>query len=147
MPEEERFNKGPVAIIECPECIPCNPCQQACARGAIQRFQNITDLPVINFDLCNGCGNCIAVCPGLAIYVIEKNYSPTTSLIKIPYEMLPIPTKNDPCDILSRDGSVIGKGTVVKVQKYSFNPKARVLWIEIPKELFKEARNVRMVKE
>jgi Fe-S-cluster-containing hydrogenase component 2 len=147
MPEEERLNKGSVAIIECPEHIPCNPCQQACPRGAIQPFQNITDLPVINFDLCNGCGNCIAVCPGLAIYVIEKNFTPDTSLMKIPYEMLPIPEKNDICDILSREGSVIGRGRVERVQKYAFNPKGRVIWVEIPKKLYKEARNVRMVKE
>ena len=72
MPDEERMNSGAVAIIECPEHIPCNPCQEACSRGAIQLFEKITDLPVIDFERCNGCGNCIAVCPGLAIYVLKK---------------------------------------------------------------------------
>lgn len=147
MPDEERMNTGPVAIIECPEHIPCNPCQEACSRGAIQLFEKITDLPVIDFDRCNGCGNCIAVCPGLAIYVLQKEYEPNFSLIKIPYEMLPIPEKGDRCDILSRDGSVIGQGFVERVQKYSFNPKGRVLWIKIPKELHKVARNIRVVNE
>jgi len=29
-PSIERINKGPVAVIECFQNIPCNPCQTAC---------------------------------------------------------------------------------------------------------------------
>lgn len=145
MPSEERFDKGAVAIIECPEHIPCNPCQEACPRNAIERFKTITDTPIINFDQCNGCGSCIAACPGLAIYVIHKDYKEGQSLLKIPYELLPIPSVGETCEVLNRAGEVIGEGEIVRVQSFRVNPKGRVLWISIPKEIYKEARNGRMV--
>ena len=31
-PSDERFAKGPVAICECVQEIPCNPCEAACPR-------------------------------------------------------------------------------------------------------------------
>ena len=34
-PSEERFAKGPVAIAECVQEIPCNPCEAACPMHAI----------------------------------------------------------------------------------------------------------------
>ena len=34
-PSEERMRKGPVAIAECVEHIPCNPCETSCPFHAI----------------------------------------------------------------------------------------------------------------
>ena len=30
LPSDERYAEGPVAIIECVQEIPCNPCEAAC---------------------------------------------------------------------------------------------------------------------
>ena len=68
-PSEERMRKGPVAVIECVQEIPCNPCQAACPKKAITIGENITHLPVLDQEVCIGCGICISRCPGLAIFV------------------------------------------------------------------------------
>ena len=44
-PPEERMAKGRVAVIECVQEIPCNPCENACRLGAITIGEQITNLP------------------------------------------------------------------------------------------------------
>ncbi len=144
-PDKERIEEGPVAIIECVQLIPCNPCQDACPRTAILPFEKMTDSPVIDHSKCNGCSICMAYCPGLAIYILDYHYTDTTSLIKIPYEMLPLPEKDDEVDLYDRSGKVVGKGKVIKVQSFKNNPKTYIVWVEIPKALYKTARNIKVV--
>lgn len=66
-PSSERVRKGPVAVIECVEEIPCNLCEAACPYGAIEVGEPIINLPTLLEDKCTGCGVCIASCPGLDI--------------------------------------------------------------------------------
>ncbi len=86
MPTRKRMEQGPVAIIECIQEIPCDPCVDACRKGAIQIGEDITRPPRLLEEKCNGCGSCIAECPGLAIFVADLNHSPEEALLKIPYE-------------------------------------------------------------
>lgn len=49
-PSEERFEEGPVAVIECLQEIPCNPCETACKAGAIEVGEPITKIPVLHVE-------------------------------------------------------------------------------------------------
>ena len=69
MPSKERLEQGAVAVIECAQEIPCDPCEGACPAGAIHVGELITNLPALAADKCTGCGLCIPVCPGLAIFL------------------------------------------------------------------------------
>ncbi|HIP99899.1 TPA: 4Fe-4S dicluster domain-containing protein, partial [Candidatus Bipolaricaulota bacterium] len=71
VPPLERLRRGACAVIECVEEIPCNPCEESCPVGAIRIGEKITTLPVIDFDRCTGCGTCLGVCPGLAIFLVD----------------------------------------------------------------------------
>jgi len=48
LPARDRLAKGPVAVIECVQNIPCNPCEAACPARAITVGQPITALPVLD---------------------------------------------------------------------------------------------------
>ena len=72
LPSDERYAKGPVAVIECVQEIPCNPCEAACRFGAIHIGDPITNLPTCSHDKCTGCGVCVSKCPGLAIFIVNK---------------------------------------------------------------------------
>lgn len=135
VPSKERLAKGPVAIMECFEKIPCNPCYTSCKRGAIKEFEDINDRPQLNVDICNGCGVCISNCPGLAIFVVDESYSDTEALVKIPYEFLPLPEEGTYVTGLDREGKPVCRAKVVKVQNSKAQDRTPVVSLAVPKEL------------
>ncbi len=141
-PAKDRLSKGPVAVIECFQKIPCDPCYTACNRDAIQPFEDINELPTINNDNCNGCGICVAYCPGLAIFVIDETYSNTEALIKIPWEFLNLPKEGEIVPGINREGEEAASVTVKKVQPSPKKNGAYVLWLSVPKELAFEIRSI-----
>ena len=44
----EQLKRGPHAVIECTEVIPCNPCCTACPQGAITMVEGLSSLPCLN---------------------------------------------------------------------------------------------------
>ena len=142
IPDKKRLAKGPVVIIECFQKIPCDPCAISCKLGAIKPFKDINDLPIVDFDKCTGCGICISSCPGLAVFVIDMNYSDEKSLIKLPHEMLPLPEKGEDVYALDRAGSILGKVKVVRVLK--IKNKTNIISLEVPKSMAMEVRSIKM---
>jgi len=146
-PSEERFNKGPIAIVECTEEIPCNPCEVACKFKAIKIGKPITNIPILDENLCIGCGLCIAKCPGLAIFLVDKTYSDKEGLISFPYEYLPLPITGSIVEAINREGKVVSSGKVIKVlNKKSFD-RTPVVTIAIPKEKLDEVRGIKRLEE
>lgn len=132
------------AVLECAQEIPCNPCQNCCPVGAISLTgADMTSLPVIDMDKCIGCGTCIAVCPGMAIFVIDPDYSETLCQIEIPYEFLPIPEKGEAVGVYGRDGQYLCEGTVSKVRKVEKFDHTVILGFTCPKEYGMQARAIR----
>ena len=144
VPSEERLNKGPAAVFECFQKIPCNPCVYSCPYEAVKPFKDINDIPYVDYDKCVGCGMCISACPGLAIFVVNKNYTKDTSTVSIPYEFLPKPRSNDTVDVLNRKGEKICKGKVIRVVDGKKQDHTTVITVEIPKEFYMEARNIKV---
>ncbi|MEW6546062.1 MAG: 4Fe-4S binding protein [Bacillota bacterium] len=142
MPPEEVRRRGPVAIFECFERIPCDPCYWACKRGAVRPFKDINDLPGVDWERCNGCGLCVAACPGLAVFVVHEGYTDSTSLIKLPYEFLPLPEVGQVVEALDREGNCVGEARVVKVQRSREKVGTPVLWIEVERDLAHVVRNI-----
>lgn len=144
-PEELWKNKkGGLVVVECPQRIPCNPCNTSCPTGAIIPFEDINDNPSIDYAKCTGCALCVAVCPGLACFVIDMTFSEDKALFKLPYEMLPIPAKGQVVDCLDREGKTVAQGTVENVTEPK-KDKTRVLHISAPKNLADSIRAVRVV--
>lgn len=140
VPSEDRRKKGPVAVIECFQEIPCNPCSTACSAGAIKQLDDINKCPQIDHDRCTGCGICVAKCPGLAIFIIDESYSKEEALVKIPYEFLPLPKEGSFVTGLNREGKPVCRAKVVKIQNTKSQDRTPVISLAVPKEFSMEVR-------
>lgn len=142
LPSEERLRKGRIAVIECIQDIPCNPCAIACKVGAIDKPQ-ISTPPTVDMEMCTGCRRCVGVCPGLAIFVLhikgDKGY------VSLPYEMSPIPKVGQEVILLDRAGVEVGKGKVTEAYKPIKDDTTYLVTVETPKpEMVYEVRAIRV---
>jgi Fe-S-cluster-containing hydrogenase component 2 len=137
MPTIKQLERG-VAILECVQEIPCNPCVDSCPVHAIS-MKDINAPPVNDFDTCIGCGKCVGICPGLAIFVVKVKGD--TAWVTLPYEFVPVPKVGDQVKALDRTGAVQGNARVTKVVKQG---KTHVVTIESESSLAMTIRNIRV---
>jgi len=136
LPPEERLRRGPVAVTECVEEIPCNVCATACSSGAI-RVEGMRGRPRVDWDRCTGCGVCVGVCPGQAMFVV--GFAGDEGRVTLPYEFLPKLRAGDKVWLLSRRGERVGLGEVERVFEVN---KTQVVTVKVPKQLVWEVRAV-----
>lgn len=129
------------ALIECPQCIPCNPCETSCPTKAIEVGGNLNGIPWVNYEACTGCGICALKCPGLAIFMVQQKGE--RSVIGIPYELLPLPEKGDRVLAQDRMGSILGEVPVIRVMKNQ-KEKTHLVFLEVPTEWVHQVRSLKV---
>ena len=137
LPDKERRRLKGYAIIECFQEIPCDPCTKACPKGAILPMSNINDKPEIDLDKCDGCGNCISQCPGLAIFAVKE--MGRDAIVKIPHEFT-APKVGKLAKVADRQGKRIGKFPVERVLKTK--SRTNIVWLKVPVELANKIRAI-----
>ena len=143
-PSLKIITKHPVAISECIQEIPCNPCVTPCPVQAIS-MEGINGIPEINFERCTGCGKCVSICPGLALFLVGIRNG--KGMVTLPFEMLPVPLKGEKVYLLDRKGKEIGQGNVLRVIFPDKSTKSAVITVSFDNiELIKSVRNIRSLK-
>ena len=144
VPSAARRAKGPVAVIECIQLIPCNPCETSCKADAISVGADITALPKLDEDKCIGCYTCITVCPGQAIFVVDESLEGDQATVAMPYEFLPLPEKGEKVTALDRSGAELGEAEVVRVRTGKKTDQTAMVTIKVPKKWTMTARALRL---
>ena len=145
MPSSERLQQGPVAIIECVEQIPCNPCVDSCPQGAITMPGGLNEIPRLDAGACTGCGLCISSCPGLAIFVVDLSGEGETAAVSLPFEFLPLPEKGQRVTTLDRTGEELGPAEVLRVQSGRRVDRTPVVTIAVPRKWALQARSIKPI--
>ena len=146
-PSDERLNMGPVAVIECIEEIPCNPCETICRKNVIIVGKPITNLPKFECNKCDGCGECIAICPGHAVFVVDKTLSESEASISVPNELQPLHEKDSLVDAIDRNGNIVCEGKIVRVRNPKKYDHTTVVTFSIPKKYLGIVRNFKPRKD
>lgn len=136
-PTKKQLKKG-VAIIECVQKIPCNPCVSVCPTQSIT-MKDINDTPHINYETCTGCGLCVGICPGLAIFLVK--IVDGTAHVTLPYEFLPIPKTGELVKVVNREGEVIGTGTILRTRT---TKNTTIVTVEVPEKLAMDVRHIKV---
>ncbi len=141
LPDEERLARGPVAVIDCRECVPCNPCESACKHKAIRVGRPVTNLPVLDPSRCTGCGRCISRCPGLAIVTLDLSGQGEDACVSVAHELLPRPRPGEPVEAVDNAGDILGQAEVVKVRiGHEGTP---VVTVRLPRAVAARVRGIR----
>lgn len=146
LPSPERRARGPYAMVECFQEIPCNPCSTSCPFDAILPMGDINEIPMIDHDRCTGCGVCAGVCPGLAIFIIDESVGDGTASVTIPYEFRPLPEKGETVRAVNREGCVIGDAIVTRVL-LSKKTKTPLVTVCVAAELVHEVRFFNLIDD
>lgn len=143
VPSEARRHKGPVAVIECTQDIPCNPCEASCKAGAISVGEDITNLPHLDEEKCVGCQTCVFMCPGQAIFMVDESLENGKARVTIPYEFLPLPGKGKTVIALDRSGKELGEALVTGVRKTEKMDETSLVTMEVPREWSMRTRGLK----
>ncbi|MCK4348583.1 MAG: FAD-dependent oxidoreductase [Thermoplasmatales archaeon] len=128
-------NKDVYPAIHCAQEIPCNPCTEACVLQSIKiKESSMMGRPQFEGD-CLGCARCVALCPGLAITLVDKKYdkSKKTARIIIPWEMPEGTIKiGQKVTTTGMNGEIIGKGKVIAIKEAKWQNKRQLVSLELP---------------
>jgi Fe-S-cluster-containing hydrogenase component 2 len=125
LPPEAIVEQKRVALIECVEEIPCNPCAVVCRVDAIQK-ETLCSPAIVDWEKCTGCTLCVAVCPGLSIYL--QAIKDGKGYVTMPYELLPAPKVGMKVKLMDRSGTEVGIGTIV-MPTYQAKGDAYPRWV------------------
>jgi glycine/D-amino acid oxidase-like deaminating enzyme/Fe-S-cluster-containing hydrogenase component 2 len=109
LPTTARREK-PFVIIDCLYGFACNPCAFACKYGAITKTST-SAVPVVDYDKCIGCMDCVYQCPGLAIF----GYHPEKNRLFLPIEYKA--QEGEEVFLVNNQGEKVGEGTLEKILK------------------------------
>lgn len=138
--------EGTMPIFHCYQEIPCNPCISACPEGNIRtEGDELTGLPYItDVSKCKGCMSCVAICPGLAITLVDYRKDGDHPTVTLPYEIwrdeIEVGKK---VPITDKDGAILGYYPVEKViSKPKKHPGTLLVQVKMEKEVAKDAAGI-----
>lgn len=108
LPDKERQARRPFVQIDCLYGFACNPCTFSCPQHAITKLST-SNVPIVDYDKCIGCMQCVNHCPGLAIF----GYDLMKQLVFLPVEYAV--DEGTEVSLVDNNGKPVGKGKIERV--------------------------------
>jgi len=147
--EEPKEEEGVFPVFHCFQEVPCNPCTSVCAVSAIHTERDeITGLPYRDTSQeCTGCLNCAAICPGLAITLVDYRKNKELPTVTLPYELWRESVEvGQPVPVTDKDGAILGHFPVQKIRVKKKYPKTLLVQIQMNKKFAKKAVGIRVLE-
>jgi NADPH-dependent 2,4-dienoyl-CoA reductase/sulfur reductase-like enzyme/Fe-S-cluster-containing hydrogenase component 2/bacterioferritin-associated ferredoxin len=143
IPDEEA---GVFPILHCAQEIPCNPCISVCPQGCIvMEGEDIRALPEYVGEGCTGCAQCVAICPGLAVTLVDYRKDAEHPTVTVAYEFSPeMIHAGDVVTVLDTEGTILGNVEVVKVRAPKFADRALLVQVRAGREIARYIAGIRV---
>jgi thioredoxin reductase/Fe-S-cluster-containing hydrogenase component 2/bacterioferritin-associated ferredoxin len=138
--------EGVFPVLHCAQEIPCNPCTSVCPQGSIViEESDIRGLPEYVGEGCIGCEQCVAICPGLAVTLVDYGADGESPTVTIPYEFPPETVDaGDIVTVLDTEGKVLGNVEVTGVRAPRFADRALLVRVTAPWEIAERIAGIRV---
>ncbi len=142
LPEEIRepaLNEGVFPMIHCKQEIPCNPCSTVCPEESIfMEGDPIKGRPAFE-GACKGCMKCLAICPGLAITLVDYRKDPENPVVTLPYEISNYSIeKGDRIHLTDVDGHFLGDVEVKGAKATKHSDRTQLVRVQVPAAIAKK---------
>jgi len=137
---------GVFPVFHCSQEIPCNPCTSICPNhGIVIEGDEILGLPEFVGDACDGCEKCVAICPGLAVTLVDYRKNPGNPTVVIPYEFSAKQIKKgDAVTVLDCEGVVLGNVEVTRVRAPKDADRALLVRVAAPASIAPRIAGIRV---
>ncbi len=138
--------EGVYPVFYCNQEIPCNPCTTVCEQEQIKTIDNlITQLPYFKGEQdCIGCGKCVAVCPGLAVVLIDYRKDLDNPLVTFPFELTEEKLEKGDKVIVVNNEKELGIFEILRSRILKEFPKTQLITVKLPSEFAKEAVAIKL---
>ena len=134
-------------ILRCAQEIPCDPCTSVCPKESISIPEGtILGRPKLDGD-CVGCLKCVAICPGLAITMVDRRVDASGGRAKVtvPWEMpeeLIRPGQTVPTT--GFEGEPVGSARVVRILSGKALNHRQMMVLDVPADEADRVAGVRI---
>ena len=137
--ESMALEEGIFPVIHCKQEIPCNPCSTVCPENAIQmQGDPIKGRPLFDGN-CKGCMKCLAICPGLAITLVDHRKDKENPTVFLPYEIGNVAVeKNDLIRLVDVDGNPLGTYPVLGARATKDSNLTQIVRVKVPAKIAKK---------
>jgi NADPH-dependent 2,4-dienoyl-CoA reductase/sulfur reductase-like enzyme/Fe-S-cluster-containing hydrogenase component 2/bacterioferritin-associated ferredoxin len=150
VPAEE---SGVFPVLHCSQEIPCDPCAAVCPNKLIDIDE--TDIRTLPSFLekrdgkgCTGCEKCVAICPGLAITMVDYRKDRDFPTVAIPLEFLKETLSvGNSVVVEDTEGLALGRVEVAAVKAIKANDRTVIVKVRAPKGYAKKIAGIRLQPE
>ncbi len=140
--------EGIYPVFYCNQEIPCNPCTSVCEQQQIETIDDlITQIPYFKGEQdCIGCGKCVAVCPGLAVVLIDYRKDKENPYVTFPFELTEKKLERGQEVFVTSNEEELGKYEIHRTRILKEFPKTQLVTIKLPSEVAKKAVAIKLYK-